>query len=287
MRCPDPDTIELFLAGVLASSEQHEIETHFDECASCQQALSELAAAIPATPLDTNAPPEWSSEVAKRLRDALREVDHGSDDKPEFIELRLPFHVGDFELQEVIGCGGMGTVYRARQSKLNRTVAVKMIVRQHMKPSLVDRFYVEARAAGKLDHPGIVPVYDVGQFGPYVFYAMAFVPGGTLAELVAKRPLSPQAAADMVRMIAEAVQYAHERGIIHRDLKPSNILLESDQRPKVADFGLAKQLESSSDLTASGDVLGTPGYMPPEQAGGQTSVTTAADIYGLGAILYH
>ncbi|MCA9085938.1 MAG: serine/threonine protein kinase [Planctomycetaceae bacterium] len=294
MQCPDSDTIESFLAGTLAAGAHEQLEAHLEECNACQRVLSELAATAPLPWCDANASPEWSPEIAGRLcagmRDSGRDSDneHETDgDCPEFTELRLPFSIGDYELQEVIGRGGMGTVYRARQLKLNRVVAVKMIIRQHLKPSLVDRFYVEARAAGKLDHPGIVPVYDVGQFGPYVYYAMALVPGGTLSELVAQRRPSAQAAADVVRMIAEAVQYAHERGVIHRDLKPSNILLESERQPKVADFGLAKQLEASSDLTASGDVLGTPGYMPPEQAGGQSGVTTAADIYGLGAILYH
>ena len=175
----------------------------------------------------------------------------------------LPFYIGDYELLAEIGRGGMGTVYRARQLKLDRTVAVKMIVRQFLKPSLIDRFYVEARSAAILDHPGIVPVYDVGQLGPYVFFAMAFVSGGTLAEHTKLHPVGAARAAELLKDVAAAVQFAHERGVIHRDLKQSNILLESNGCPKVTDFGLAKQIESGADLTASGEILGTPGYMPP------------------------
>lgn len=288
MNCPSSQSMEVFLRGGSSEPEHALLEQHLDLCSQCQIVLAQIAAvANECTPQhegDTEHSREWSPEIAGRL---AANLDHATADKArrQSETMRVPFVIGDYELLEVIGRGGMGTVYRARQFGLNRFVAVKVIVKQFLKPSVVDRFYVEAQSAGKLDHPGIVPVYDVAQHEHNVFYAMALVDGGSLADAIQGGPLSVRRAAQLVESIAEAVQYAHEHGVIHRDLKPSNILLETDDRPKVADFGLARQLDSGSDLTASGEVLGTPGYMPPEQADGH-AVTTASDVYGIGAILF-
>ena len=288
MHCPSHDVIQSYLSGTLKSRQQAEFEQHLQDCSACLDVLSQLAAATPLPQIETTPLPGWTAEVALRVAAGLDEIVTSRDHLPsELNDLRLPLVIDDYELLEVIGRGGMGTVYRARQRRLNRFVAVKMVVQQFLKPSLVDRFYVEARSAGKLDHPGIVPVYDVGQLGQNVFYAMALVTGGTLADALSDGPLPSRRAAEIVKLVADAVQFAHERGVIHRDLKPSNILLDLDGHPKIADFGLAKDVGSGGDLTASGDVLGTPGYMAPEQAGGKDSVTTAADVYGLGAILFH
>lgn len=197
-------------------------------------------------------------------------------------------YFGEYELLAEVARGGMGVVYRARQVRLNRIVALKMILAgQFAGNADVQRFHTEAEAAALLDHPGIVPIYEVGEHDGHHFFSMGFVEGGSLASRLLDGPLPPREAASLVRHIAESVQYAHERGVIHRDLKPANVLLDRNGQPRVTDFGLAKNVRSNSGLTASGQVLGTPGYMPPEQASGNIrQVNEAADVYSLGAILY-
>ena len=219
---------------------------------------------------------------------------------------------GDFELQEEIDRGGMGVVYKARQISLNRTVALKMILAgQFANKEEVRRFRAEAEAAANLDHPGIVPIFEVGEHEGQHYFSMGYVEGQSLAERLREGPLPSRDSAMLLKQICEAVQYAHEHGIIHRDLKPANVLLESrrprvespepqgsgdslptevstlDARPRITDFGLAKQLRGGSDLTGTGQILGTPSYMSPEQASGSSGrVGTASDVYSLGAILY-
>lgn len=197
-------------------------------------------------------------------------------------------YIGDYELLEEIARGGMGVVFKARQVSLSRIVAVKMILSgQFANAENVKRFYVEAEAAAQLDHPGIVPIYEVGQHEGQHFFSMGFVDGGSLAKRVAMGPLPPLEAVELVRNVAEAVHYAHGKGVIHRDLKPGNILLDNAGRPRVTDFGLAKLTEGDSDLTGSGQILGTPSYMPPEQAAGRVDlVGRLSDVYSLGAIFY-
>lgn len=197
-------------------------------------------------------------------------------------------YFGEYELLAEIARGGMGVVYRARQVRLNRVVALKMILAgQFAGQADVQRFHTEAEAAAQLDHPGIVPIYEVGEHEGHHFFTMGFVEGGSLASRLQQGPLALREAALLVRQIAEAVQYAHERGVIHRDLKPPNILLDRAGQPRISDFGLAKYIHHDSGLTASGQVMGTPSYMPPEQAAGLTNeIGSAADIYSLGAILY-
>lgn len=197
-------------------------------------------------------------------------------------------YFGDYELLEEIARGGMGVVFKARQVRLNRVVAVKMILSGELASAEdVRRFHSEAEAAAKLSHPGIVPIYEVGEHGGQHFYSMGFVDGESLSQQITRNPLSPREAATLLRQVALAVQYAHDAGVIHRDLKPANILIDHDGQPLVTDFGLAKQIEVDRSLTPSGDVVGTPSWMPPEQALGQTAnVREAADIYSLGAVLY-
>ncbi len=193
-----------------------------------------------------------------------------------------------FEIECELGRGGMGVVYKARQLSLDRTVALKMILAGQLADKEdVKRFHLEAEAAANLDHPGIVPVYQVGEHEGRHYLAMGFVEGGRLSRKIAKGPLPPREAAQCVRKVAEAIAFSHQHGVIHRDLKPSNILLDRNGEPKVSDFGLAKRVEGESGLTATGRVLGTPSYMPPEQALGKVhEVVETADVYSLGATLY-
>src|SRR5579863_1956875 len=197
-------------------------------------------------------------------------------------------YFGDYELVDEIARGGMGVVYKARQVNLNRIVALKMILAgQLAHDSDVKRFYAEAEAAARLDHPGIVPIFEIGQHDGQHYFSMVFVEGESLAKKVIDGPMPPREAAEMVKKVAEAVEYAHQRGIIHRDLKPANVLLDGHGQPKVTDFGLAKQTQGDSGLTGTGQILGTPSYMPPEQAAGKTEeIGPTSDVYSLGAILY-
>ena len=196
--------------------------------------------------------------------------------------------VGDYALLNEIARGGMGVVYRARQISLNRVVAVKMIRdAEFASEEEILRFKVEAEAAAKLQHPGIVPIYQIDEVDGCHFFSMAFVEGRSLGQMIVDAPLHPKKAAIYVAKVAQAVHYAHEQGIIHRDLKPANVLVDMNDQPMVTDFGLAKQVAGDHELTMSGQILGTASYMPPEQAAGKTDqITAKSDVYSLGALLY-
>ncbi len=196
---------------------------------------------------------------------------------------------GDYELLEEIARGGMGIVFKARQRKLDRIVAVKMILAgQFASREQALRFRVEAEAAARLQHPNIVRIHETGEQDGQPYFSMDYVEGGNLASLVREKPLPAKRAAGYVKTIAEAIHYAHEQGILHRDLKPSNVLIDHADQPHVTDFGLAKRMTKESFLTVTGDVMGSPNFMPPEQAGAKGGKAGRySDVYSLGGILFY
>lgn len=215
------------------------------------------------------------------------EADHSIRASSNAAEPLLKF-IGDYELLEQIGAGGMGVVFKARHRTLNRIDALKMI-RSGLLASAVElrRFRTEAQAAARLQHRNVVAIHQVGEEAGHVFFSMEYIEGKSLAELIQSKPLPPKRAAAYVKTIAQAVQYAHERGVLHRDLKPANILIDASDQPRITDFGLARQVEFDSEVSRSGDALGTPAYMPPEQAAGRRNqIGPLSDVYALGALLY-
>ena len=207
---------------------------------------------------------------------------------------------GDYELLEVIGRGGQGVVYRARQKSLSRTVALKVIGLGHWATDAhLKRFRREAEAAASLDHSGIVPIYEVGERDGSCYFSMKLVEGGQLDAVLKsasrtdssrgeREPMPIRQAVTLIAKVARTVHYAHEHGILHRDIKPGNILLDQKGEPHLTDFGLARLIETESTVTRTQEVLGTPSYMAPEQAvGNNEAVSSVTDVYGLGAVLYH
>src|SRR5438477_8723320 len=195
---------------------------------------------------------------------------------------------GDYELLEEIGRGGQGVVYRARQKSLNGTVALKVIGLGHWATQAhLKRFRLEAEATASLEHPGIVPIHEVGERDGSCHFSMKFIESGQLDEVVRSEPITIRRAVALITKVARIVHYAHEHHILHRDIKPGNILLDTKGEPHLTDFGLARLVETESTVTHTMEVLGTPSYMAPEQAvGNNARVSSATDIYGLGAVLY-
>src|SRR5438477_4771645 len=209
-------------------------------------------------------------------------------DKKTARVVELLGELGDYELLEEVGRGGQGVVFRARQKSLNRIVALKVIrLGQWASKVHLKRFRLEAEAAARLEHPGIVPIHEVGERDGSCYFSMKFVEGGQLDEVARREPIPIRRAAELIVKVARTVHYAHEHGILHRDIKPGNILLDAKGEPHLTDFGLARLVETESTMTRTLDVLGTPSYMAPEQAvGNNAAVSSATDVYGLGAVFY-
>ena len=247
-------------------------------CPACLLGLAESDETVREIPVSEDAGSEFDLGLGARASTA----ENGSAPKSDG---RL---FQGFELLGEIARGGMGVVYRARQVSLNREVALKMILGGRLASEAdVSRFRAEAQAAAGLQHPNIVAIHEVGEHAGQHFFSMDYVPGSNLAVLARREPLLPERAAGYVRKIARAVHYAHSRGVIHRDLKPQNVLIDSEDEPRITDFGLAKQTGIQSELTVTGAVLGSPSYMAPEQAGGRLDdVGPRSDVYSMGAMLY-
>ncbi len=229
------------------------------------------------------------ADVAAVASDQLPAVDQDEAISRRWRKLELPATIGDYQLLAEIGRGGMGVVFRARQISLDREVAVKMILRGRLASDIdLSRFLAEASSTARLQHPNIVPVYEVGDIEGRPFFSMKFIDGETLGDKLADGPLPEREAAQLLAVIALAIGFAHSQGVMHRDLKPTNIIIDSAGTPMVSDFGLAKRFGVENDLTRSGVVVGTPSYMSPEQASGRReSVGPSSDIYSLGCVLYH
>jgi TolB-like protein/Tfp pilus assembly protein PilF len=272
-------------------------------CARCvlKSALGGLAGASVAGG-DLSAVAAYSAEAAAKAGSAKADdpgrVDHPARDETDAAvaahnkktarAAELLGELGDYELLEEVGRGGQGVVFRARQKSLNRTVALKVIsLGQWASKAHLKRFRLEAEAAARLEHPGIVPIHEVGERDGSCYFSMKFVEGGQLDEVARREPMPIRRAAELIAKVARTVHYAHEHGILHRDIKPGNILLDAKGEPHLTDFGLARLVESESSVTQTLDILGTPSYMAPEQAvGNNAAVSSATDVYGLGAVLY-
>jgi hypothetical protein len=306
--CPSRDELLRLLDDALPTAEQAALEAHLQSCRLCQTAmdvLTESTRLLSDNPQDTASsqtagacPGDLQQDLCRRLRDDLggqEGTDTDTLDQPPVgpraetptVSAVLPCVPG-YAVLGMLGRGGMGIVYKARQLALNRTVALKMILDADLAaPEHVARFRREAELAARLQHPNIVQVYEVGACGGRPYLAMEWVEGGTLAVRLDPRGHAPRDAAELVETLARAMHYAHDRGVVHRDLKPANVLLASGGVPKIADFGLAKPLQDTGGQTTTGVVAGTPEYMAPEQAlGRKESVSPATDVHALGAILY-
>jgi predicted Ser/Thr protein kinase len=232
---------------------------------------------------------ELARETAP-IREALAPAEvatFGHDTEPKLAS-PAALTLKDFDVTQELGRGGMGVVFHARQVSLNRVVALKTtLAGRFLSKQELARFRFEAEAAASLDHPNIVPIYGAGEQEGIPFFFMKYVPGGTLSDQIDPLRDQPRAAAALLAKVAEAVHYAHQRGVLHRDLKPSNILIDQDGEPMIADFGLAKSVGCDPIAGHSTGIVGTASYMAPEQARAERRLTTAADVFGLGAVLYH
>jgi tetratricopeptide (TPR) repeat protein len=304
-RCRSAEELDQYARRALSPEQQVELSQHLAGCVRCSDALSALLArdtrAYSPSQADTRenpaAPSSDPTGPASLAADVVSNdtrmdqtppplIPHTAVARPQLGAKPLP-NIPGYEVLGRCGQGGMGEVYQARDVRLGRLVALKMIFAQHASGQHLTRFKAEAQTLARLQHSHIVQIFEIGEHDEKPFLALEFLEGGTLADRLEGKPQPPTAAARQVETLARTMHAAHQQGIIHRDLKPSNILLTRDGQPKISDFGLAKQLDEDSTLTRSGALLGTPAYMAPEQAMGDIkAVGPAADVHALGAILY-
>lgn len=266
-----------------AGKNRGQVAAHIAGCPVCQKIIAGDSGTIDFHDRETASASAW-----KVLDETMDSVAKSAPTTSRESGQRAPLSLPGYEVLEELGRGGMGVVYKARQVALDRLVALKMIRSAAIADSnQLARFKTEAAALAQMQHPNIVQVFEIGQHQDMPFLSMEFVAGVTLSSAIETHPLSPQQAASLVEKLAKAMYSAHQRGVLHRDLKPSNILIASDGEPKITDFGLAKRVGSDSQLTVDHTVMGTPSYMPPEQAQGLIAeLGPSCDIYSLGAILY-
>ena len=273
---PDADRLRAFVQGRLNDTDSADLEAHLAECSACTDQLAQV-----------DAVPDM---LLARLLSAVEHPELNATLPPPDATTATSFAFPDlpgYEILSELGHGGMGVVYKVRQTKLRRTVALKMIrAGGHASGAELERFRTEAESIARLQHPHIVQIHEVGEHGGLPYFALEFCAGGSLEKKLAGTPLPPREAAAVGGAMARAMQVAHDKGVIHRDLKPANVLLTEDGTPKITDFGLAKKLDEVGQ-TQTGSIMGTPSYMAPEQAGGKNKeIGPACDIYSLGALLY-
>jgi mono/diheme cytochrome c family protein/predicted Ser/Thr protein kinase len=273
---PSRDQIDELMLRWEAARQQGQPLTAEQLCAACPSCLDELRGELRA--VEEMEKVLGVGQARATLHSGQTTTRSGGDVLPD---------IPGYDVLSVLDEGGMGIVYEARQNGLGRRVAIKMIARARLAPAVRARFRAEAEAAARLHHPNFVQVFEVGQVNDRPFFSMEYVDGGSLAQHLAGKPLPPRRAAELAETLAHAIHAAHDCGIVHRDLKPANILLSADGVPKIGDFGLAKRLDAETGHTQTGEILGTPSYMAPEQAEGRKNeIGPATDVYALGTVLY-
>ena len=320
---PRDDVLRALSLGQLSEAELAQVSAHLGDCPACCRRIDQLGTddrlvarlQQGASTRDKALVPSAQRRSAVRALDQSHETTRGREREPEretaSVLRPAPRQVGDYDILTEVGRGGMGVVYKARHRGLNRLAALKMVLAgEFASPTQELRFRLEAELAARVQHPNIVQVYEIGSYDGRPFLALEWVEGGSLANRLDGKPWPPGEAAALIETLARAIDVAHVEGVVHRDLKPANILLQKDEGgrmkdegassrfgfilhpsafilPKITDFGLAQTIEGGQTMTQSGILVGTPGYMAPEQAGGKRAlVGPATDIYALGVVLY-
>jgi tetratricopeptide (TPR) repeat protein len=282
--CPPREQLAALLNDELSDADRADVTTHLDSCGSCQHLLESLRGTVEFQSNETAAQGAKIDETIEASQSMMRTAAETAAKQSLPANLNVP----GYKMLDELGRGGMGVVYKAKQLSLDRLVALKMIRSAAIAgPDQLARFNTEAESLAQLQHPNIVQVFEIGRHDDMPYLSMEFVAGETLEGAIQNEWFGFSESAQLVEKLSRAMFSAHQRGVLHRDLKPANVLLAEDREPKITDFGLAKRVSSDSQLTADATVMGTPSYMPPEQAQGRiTDIGPRSDVYSLGAILY-